>query len=121
MITFALLVLGFVPVCSSFSTKFDEPTCDIELGQFGYNYKMVVEWPENFESVWFKVEATNDIHISLSKTHPLSTQSWELVLGGWSGTQSVIRSSHQGHHLVTVKHTRAQFDQVQTVIFNNRV
>ena len=97
------------------TTTHDKPACDIELGQFNYNYKMVVEWPENFESVWFKVEATNDIHISLSKTHPLSIHSWELVLGGWGGTQSVIRSSHQGTNHVTVKHARAQFDQVQPV------
>jgi hypothetical protein len=39
----------------------------------------------------------------------LSSRSWEIVLGGWAGTQSVIRESHQGKNLVTVKHTKNQF------------
>ena len=62
--------------------------------------------------VKFSVEATNDIHISVSGTNPNTDSSWEIVLGGWAGLQSVIRSSHQGTNHVTVKHTNAQFLEV---------
>ena len=78
-----------------------------------YNYQMAVEWPENIKSVWFNVNATNDIHISLSKTEPLTSSSWEIVLGAMSGGMSLIRPSHQGVNLASVSHTYEQFNEVQ--------
>jgi hypothetical protein len=62
----------------------------------------------------FSVKANNDIHIAISRENldRMSTKTWEIVLGGWSGTQSVIRSRLQGANLVTVKHTAEQFQEV---------
>ena len=62
--------------------------------------------------VKFSVKAENDIHISLSGINPISENSWEIVLGGWGGLMSVIRSEHQGTHLAEVKHTKKQFLEV---------
>ena len=74
---------------------------------------MAVEGPENIESVWFSVNATNDIIISLSETNPVTSSSWEIALGAMSGGMSLIRPSHQGVNVALVSHTYAQFDQVQ--------
>ena len=66
------------------------------------------------EGVKFNVDANNDIHISLSKFNPHKSPSYEIVLGGWSGTQSVIRSYHaQNPALATRKHSRAQLEKVR--------
>merc|ERR1712130_62434 len=59
--------------------------------------------------VRMSVEAKNDVHISLSSTNPITTNSWEIVLGGWSGKKSVIRRTHQGENLVTVDHSNEKF------------
>ena len=80
-----------------------------------YNYMEagpIAKLAEMRRGVRFSVQAEHDIHISLSSSNPITTDSWEIVLGGWSGTQSVIRSSHQGTHLVTVHHTKDQFLEV---------
>merc|ERR1712048_776725 len=62
------------------------------------------------ERVKFNVAATNDIRVSLSKVEPIDAgDSWEIVLGGWGGLQSVIRNKHQGTHLAEVKHTVKDF------------
>ena len=74
-----------------------------------YNYTKTMQGATHFTSVWFSVQAAHDIHISLSATDPITTASWEIVLGGWGGTRSVIRRSHQGDNLVDILHTREQF------------
>jgi len=75
-----------------------------------YTYKLI-DGISILGGVKFSVEATNDIHISLSENNQdrLDRNSWEIVLGGWHGTKSVIRSSHQGSNLVTVNHSKEQF------------
>jgi len=80
-----------------------------------YNYMsepVLAGLPQMMLGVKFSVEATNDIHISLSPTNPITTSSWEIVLGGWGGLQSVIRRRLQGTNLVTIQHTRGQFLEV---------
>ena len=67
---------------------------------------------QNLKTVQFSVNAANNVHILLSATDPLTSNSWEIVFGGWAGTKSVLRSTMQGQNLVTVDHTVAQFQQV---------
>lgn len=90
-----------------------EPVCDIKVQTDNrYNYQKVIEWPENFASVWFSVVATNDICIALSKTDRTTTESVKIILGAGQARKTVIRSSHEGGNLATVYHTVDQFDQV---------
>jgi len=63
--------------------------------------------------VKFSVQAQNDIHISLSKSNPITTDSWEIVLGAMRGTQTLLRKSHQGTNLATIHHTKEQFMEWQ--------
>ncbi|XP_077978612.1 uncharacterized protein LOC144434040 isoform X2 [Glandiceps talaboti] len=46
----------------------------------------------------FKVKATNDAHIALSAGPQDMSNLYEIVIGGWRNTQSVIRRSKQGDH-----------------------
>ena len=64
----------------------------------------------------FSVIAENDIHIVLSATSPADANaSVKIVLGGWKGSQSVIRNKFQGEHLAEIQHTKGP---VQTKIFS---
>ena len=71
------------------------------------------------EGVKFSVAADSDIHISLSKVDPIDPHdSWEIVLGGWNGVQSVIRSQHGGNNLSLRKHTVGDFLKVRIFSMN---
>jgi len=59
-------------------------------------------------SVVVKVEARNDAHIALSKTNidgskgrDEDTDVYEIVIGGWGNTKSVIRKEKGGSHKCT--------------------
>lgn len=41
--------------------------------------------------VTFKVKACNDAHVALSTTTTTDSQTYEIVLGGWNNTKSVVR------------------------------
>ena len=70
-----------------------------------YAYQLLVggRLPEGTNAVKFTVGASNDVHVGLSG---VSTghhgEKYELVLGGWGNTQSVIRGATQGPELVRV-------------------
>ena len=85
-----------------------------------YNYMLLgpvlTGLPQMMRGVKFSVEAPNDIHISVSSSNPITPSSWEIVLGGSGGLQSVIRRSHQGTHVVIIQHTRKQF--LEVIIYN---
>ena len=91
----------------------DPLDCDFPLYSDGsYNYVHAVEGAENIKRVKFSVVATNDVHISLSPNGDVAGSDIEIVLGGWAGTASVIRSTHQGQPLVQIVHTFAEFSKV---------
>ena len=59
----------------------------------------------NFNYIKFDCRnIANDIHIGYSKTSGHDDQKWEIVIGGWSGTKSVIRDKNQGESLASVTH-----------------
>ncbi|XP_078602190.1 uncharacterized protein LOC144876595 isoform X2 [Branchiostoma floridae x Branchiostoma japonicum] len=49
----------------------------------------------------FDVRAKSDVHVALSSQNQDLDDMYEIVIGGWSNTQSVIRRSKQGNNLVT--------------------
>lgn len=56
-------------------------------------------------SVTFAVKACNDAHIALSKTKGLdSKDTYEIVIGGWADSESVIRDCKQCQHMDEVRH-----------------
>ena len=58
---------------------------------------------------------TNDIHIGLSKHDVHTDKKWEIVIGGWRGTKSVIRSANQSpkNGLVRVNHSREEYEALR--------
>ena len=53
-------------------------------------------------SIIFKVQASNDAHLGLfTSAHDLNNM-YEIVIGGWGNSKSVVRKSHGGTDLVTV-------------------
>ncbi|XP_035689653.1 uncharacterized protein LOC118424952 [Branchiostoma floridae] len=49
----------------------------------------------------FEVQTNNDVHVALSSMNQDLDDMYEIVIGGWSNTQSVIRRGKQGSNLVT--------------------
>ena len=60
-------------------------------------------------------EFSNDIHIALSKFSGHSDEKWEIVIGGWSGAQSVIRHRDASSKLtlVTENHSKTYFNSMR--------
>jgi hypothetical protein len=81
-----------------------------QSGQFTSNSEQGVysSWNEGWHlpvtgtgSFVFKAQASNDIHIALSPASQTSDPMYEIVLGGWANTKSVIRRASQGPDLVS--------------------
>jgi hypothetical protein len=84
-----------------------------------YHYKALYDNANDYDG--FIIDAsdfTHDIHIGLSKHDVHEDKKWEIVIGGWSGTQSVIRSANQspksGH--VKVNHSKAEYEALRNNI-----
>ena len=54
-------------------------------------------------AITFSVKAANDAHIGFMAGPKEQKDMYEIVIGGWANTQSVIREQHQGKNMVTVK------------------
>jgi hypothetical protein len=52
------------------------------------------------QAITFSVKAANDAHVGLVAGPAEAPSMYEIVLGGWANTQSVIRNSHQGANRV---------------------
>lgn len=62
-------------------------------------------------SITFEVMACNDAHIALSETKgDDSHNTYEIVIGGWADSQSVIRTFKQGPHMDTAAHQNHPVD-----------
>ena len=102
----------------------DEPCLYVP---FNTEYHYTVLYNNANEYAGFQVDAsdfTNDIHIGLSKHDVHEDKKWEIVIGGWKGTQSVIRSANQtpksGH--VKVNHSVAEYEAIRgnfKIMFND--
>lgn len=65
------------------------------------------------ESVELTVDGIgHDAHIGLAQTADHDGNKWEILLGGWDGTVSIIRGCNQCSFLVKKRHTKQQFLQV---------
>ncbi|XP_063442458.1 uncharacterized protein LOC134722762 [Mytilus trossulus] len=55
------------------------------------------------QSIRFKVKANNDAHVALMSSNNPNDPLYEIVLGGWGNTQSVIRDRKQGRQLAVYR------------------
>jgi len=63
----------------------------------------MVDATSGFE-MQFSAKGSNDVHIAFFTAQvPRSTDAWEVVLGGWGNSRSVIRSGTQGIELTSVQ------------------
>ena len=70
---------------------------------FNYDYTRgyVGRVPTGVTSALITVTASNDAHVALGDSLEHDGRHWEIVLGGWGNTQSVIRPRNQGPALAT--------------------
>eukprot|EP00002_Diphylleia_rotans_P005318 TRINITY_DN14443_c0_g1_i1.p1 TRINITY_DN14443_c0_g1~~TRINITY_DN14443_c0_g1_i1.p1 ORF type:complete len:193 (-),score=37.23 TRINITY_DN14443_c0_g1_i1:159-737(-) len=71
----------------------------------GDDYKYITA-PFNFvagDVAVIEVQARNDAHILLSSDAEGAGESYEIVIGGWGNTQSVVRRQKQGHGFATLQ------------------
>ena len=78
-----------------------------------YNYQVLTDQADQFEYFTIDADFNNDVHIGFSATAGHDDAKWEIVIGGWSGTKSVIRPGNQvpDDGLVNKSHTKAEFDE----------
>ena len=67
---------------------------------------------------YFQIDGSdfsNDIHISVSKFSGHSDQKWEIVIGGWSGLQSVVRLRDDSSKVrkLTENHSKTFFNSIK--------
>ncbi|XP_038066137.1 uncharacterized protein LOC119736183 [Patiria miniata] len=81
------------------------PEChNFTISYHSYNYKFAA-LPRSSDGgvlVRFAVRANNDAHIALTGQNADSAFMYEIVIGGWGDTRSVIRRRKQGANLATV-------------------
>ncbi|XP_033105774.1 uncharacterized protein LOC117108037 [Anneissia japonica] len=66
--------------------------------QYRYRYTLP-RIPQGVNVITFRVKARNDVHIALSPENNDVDEEYEIVIGGWRNTKSVIRRSRQGDNL----------------------
>ena len=69
-----------------------------------YNYIVVYDNLQDYRAISFECEISNDIHIGIAKTPQHKDSKFEIVIGGWRGTKSVIRDHNQGPNLISNMH-----------------
>ena len=69
-----------------------------------YHYKHWFEVDQSTKRIELRVKATNDAHIALGSYRLHDSKHWEIVIGGWRNTQSVMRKSNQGRHVEKLQH-----------------
>jgi hypothetical protein len=67
-------------------------------GQYGTytNWSEAWKMPSSSGALVFKAIANNDIHVAFSNVQGISNPMYEIVIGGWGNTSSVIRRASQG-------------------------
>ncbi|XP_033127356.1 uncharacterized protein LOC117125080 [Anneissia japonica] len=68
---------------------------------YEYQYKLP-RIPNKARRIEFSVTAKNDVHIALSAQNADINQMYEIVIGGWANTRSVVRRCKQCTNLVSV-------------------
>ena len=89
-----------------------------------YAYQIVYDDAQKY--AWFEIDASqisNDAHIGISKLSGHGDHKWEIVLGGWRGTRSVLRDLSLGSGELAVSQHGSSFwrqvrDQLVVIVKN---
>jgi len=66
-----------------------------------------------YKRISFECEINNDIYIGIAKTPRHKDPKFEIVIGGWLETKSVIRDRNQGENLISTVHEYPVFVQLR--------
>lgn len=77
------------------------PSSCIRSTPNSYNYQQIGGDLSGLKHILLEVNTTNDAHIALGENASHNSTHYEIVLGGWANSSSVIRPSNQGPNLVT--------------------
>ena len=64
-----------------------------------YNYQCAPFAVAPGDVVYFNVAAHNDAHVALSADGPAAQTAYEIALGGWGNSKSVLRRARQGQEV----------------------
>lgn len=85
----------------TYKSKNPNPTCDLVTSNI-YKYNPIGFNLQNTKYIIFSVNANNDAHIALGESLKHNGKHYEIVLGGWDNTRSVIRAyNRQKSPLIT--------------------
>ena len=99
-----------LPLCN------DKSDCSDLTFDDSYNYQAVFDNLNEFAGFTITAPDFNhDLHLGLSKHDVHEDKKWEIVLGGWKGTKSVIRNKNQspGDGLVKLNHPASVFNNLK--------
>ncbi|XP_049825376.1 uncharacterized protein LOC126266174 [Aethina tumida] len=110
--TFFILFLNFIR-CFSEKCQFEFFTPDNTAYNFIRNHGT---------ELYFKVHASNDAHIGLFSVPHMKNPWYEIVIGGWANSKSVIRKNKQDEHgfIVMSSNTRNILDPTRFIGFSVR-
>ncbi|XP_066300036.1 MAM and LDL-receptor class A domain-containing protein 1-like [Branchiostoma lanceolatum] len=104
--TYTLIVEGTVGTSHTGDISLDDievtngecTVCDTKStdDQFRYRWDLPPVTGSRFE---FEVQASSDVHVALSAQNQNLNNMYEVVIGGWGNTQSVIRTPTAGHQV----------------------
>jgi hypothetical protein len=76
---------------------------------YGAQFGKYLTWRPNWNiaekgvrTIKFDAQANNDIHVSFSNSLGTTVPMYEIVIGGWGNTKSVVRRQSQGSELCSV-------------------
>ena len=75
---------------------------DAERGQYQWQ-KAAEFYPVGTVAASFKAKASNDIHVALAVSKSQKSEMYEVVIGGWGNTRTVIRDAAQGSEIASVE------------------
>ena len=94
-----------VEKCASVGTKKTHSSAN------NYNYAVVFNDADQYDHFSIDADLNSDAHIGLSANQSHDGNEWEIVIGGWTGSGSVIRYGNQEEPLVQKLHSKFQYDQ----------
>ena len=80
-----------------------------------YSYQTMFNDANEYESFFIDADFNEhgNVHIGFSATDGHDDEKWEILIGGWGGTISAIRSANQSplHGHVKAVHTQEEFNE----------
>ena len=89
-------------VCNFFRVELPQCPSPLEYDTDTTYYYRYLEIPTGTRRIEFEAKANNDVHIALSPSES-SSDLYEIVIGGWGNTRSVIRRCKQCEAHTTVE------------------